>query len=51
MSLLVWILIILLVLSLLGGGWAYPHYGYVSASPLVILVVIIVVIWATGNLH
>ena len=45
------ILILILVLALLGGGgWGYSRYGAVGASPIGLLVVILLVMWFTGNL-
>lgn len=44
------ILIVLLILALLGGGWGTSRYGYASWSPLGLLVLILVVLLLTGNL-
>jgi hypothetical protein len=45
------LLIILLVLSAAFGGWGHTRrYGYRGWSPLGIVVVILLVLWATGNL-
>lgn len=44
------ILIILLVLSLLGGGWGYRRYGYASWSPGGLILLILVILLLTGNL-
>jgi hypothetical protein len=43
------LLVGLLVLSLAGGGWGYSRYGYVGWSPAGVLVVLLVVLWATGH--
>jgi hypothetical protein len=45
------LLIILLVLALLGGGVGYSRFGYAGWSPAGILVVILLVLLLTGNLH
>lgn len=45
------ILIILLVLALGGGGWGYSRWGIVGLSPAGILLLILLVLWLTGNLH
>ncbi len=44
-------LIVLLVLALGGGGWGHRRFGYASWSPLGIIVVVLLVMWFTGNLH
>jgi hypothetical protein len=45
------ILIVLLVLALGGGGWAHSRYGYAGWSPAGLLLLLVVVLWLTGNLH
>jgi len=45
------ILIVLLALALGGGGWGYSRYGYVGWSPAGLVLIAILVIWLTGNLH
>lgn len=45
------LLIVLLVLALGGGGWGHSRFGYASWSPLGIIVLILVVMLLTGNLH
>jgi hypothetical protein len=45
------IIIVLLLLSLLGGGWGHSRYGYAGWSPAGLLLVMLVVLWFTGNLH
>ncbi len=44
------LLIVLLVLSLGGGGWGSSRYGVMSWSPLGVIVVIALVLYMTGNL-
>jgi hypothetical protein len=43
------ILVVLLVLALLGGGFGHSRYGYAGWSPAGILIVILVVLMLTGN--
>ena len=45
---LLWLILIVIVLLALGGAWGYPHYGYISASPLVIFAIILVLLVAFG---
>jgi hypothetical protein len=45
------VLIVLLVLALGGGGWGYSRYGAAGWSPAGLLVLVLVVLWLTGNLH
>lgn len=45
------LLLVLLLLALGGGGWGYSRYGYVGFSPAALIVVLLFVFWATGNLR
>jgi hypothetical protein len=45
------ILLVVLVLALAGGGYGHSRVGYVGWSPAGLVVLLIVVLWATGNLH
>jgi hypothetical protein len=45
------IFVVLLVLSLAGGGWGHSRYGYAGWSPAGIIVLVFVILWFTGNLH
>ncbi len=45
------ILVILLLLALLGGGWGHSRYGYASWSPVGLIVLILVILALTGALH
>jgi hypothetical protein len=45
------ILIVFLVLAIGGGGWGHSRYGYAGWSPAGLILVGIVVLWLTGNLH
>jgi hypothetical protein len=44
------ILIVLLVLSVLGGGWGYSRFGYASLSPVGVVLIVVLVLWLTGHL-
>lgn len=45
------ILLVLLVVSLIGGGVGHTRFGYAGWSPAGILVVILAVMFFTGRLH
>jgi hypothetical protein len=45
------LIVILLVLALVGGGVGHSRFGYAGWSPAGILVVILLVLLLTGNLH
>ncbi len=45
------VLIAILVLSLGGGGWAHSRYGYVGWSPAGLVLLLLAVLWVTGQLH
>lgn len=45
------LIVILLVVALVGGGVGHQRLGYVGWSPAGILLVILVVLLLTGNLH
>jgi len=45
------ILIVLVLFALVGGGLGHSRYGYAGWSPAGILVVVLVVLFLTGNLH
>ena len=45
------LIIILLVLALVGGGIGHSRFGYAGWSPAGILVVILLLMLVTGNLH
>lgn len=44
------ILVVFLVLAL-GGGWGHSRYGAAGWSPAGLLLLALVVLWLTGNLH
>ena len=44
------ILIVLLVLSLVGGGWGYSNWGYAGMSPAGVILLILVILFFTGHL-
>lgn len=45
------ILIVLLVLALGGGGLGYSRFGYAGMSPAGLILLVLLVMWLTGNLH
>lgn len=45
------LLIVLLLLALGGGGWGYSRYGAAGWSPAVIVLLIILALYFTGNLR
>jgi len=45
------ILLVVLVFALAGGGYGHSRVGYVGWSPAGLVVILLVVLWATGNLH
>lgn len=45
------ILVIILVIALLTGGFGFRSYGYTALSPLAIVLIVILLLWATGNLR
>lgn len=44
------VLIVLLVLALGGGGWGHSRFGAVGWSPAVVVLVILLGFYFTGNL-
>lgn len=45
------IVVVLVILALGGGGFGYSKYGWAGMSPGAILLLILVVLYFTGNLH
>ena len=45
------VLIVLLVVSLGGGGWGHSRYGYASWTPAGLIIVVFLLFWLTGHLH
>ena len=45
------VLVVVLLFALGGGGWGHSRYGYTSWSPAGIIVLVLLVLWFTGNLH
>ncbi|MDQ3034109.1 MAG: DUF3309 family protein [Myxococcota bacterium] len=45
------ILIVVLIVSLLGGGLGHRRYGFAGWSPAGVILAIVVVLWLTGNLR
>ena len=50
MSVLTLVLIVVLVLLLAGGGWGYDRYGAAGLSPAGVILLVLLVLWLTGNL-
>ena len=50
-SMLTIILIVLLLMALGGGGWAHSRYGYAGWSPAGLVLLVLAILWLTGNLH
>lgn len=50
MSTLGLILVVLLILALVGAIPGYRSYGYVGASPVLVVVVIFIILWLAGVL-
>ena len=44
-------LVVLMVLALGGGGWGHSRYGYVGWSPAGLILLVVLGLWFTGNLH
>ena len=44
------LLIVLVVLSAVFGGWGHSRYGYRGWSPLGVILVVLLLLWLTGNL-
>jgi hypothetical protein len=45
------LLIVLLIAALGGGGWGHSRYGAAGWSPAGIILVLLLVLYFTGNLH
>ena len=45
------ILIVLLVLALGGGGWGYSRWGAAGMGPFGLILLVLAVLWFTGNLR
>lgn len=45
------ILLVLLVLALVGGGFGHSRFGYAGWSPAGLVIVVLLVMLFTGNLH
>lgn len=48
---LITILLVVLVISLVGGGMGYSRYGYAGWSPAGIVLIALVVLFFSGYLH
>ena len=45
------ILVVVLLLSLVGGGVGHSKFGYAGWSPAGVLIVILAILFFTGRLH
>ena len=45
------LLIVLLVQLLAGGGLGYGRYGSAGLSPAALVLIVLLVLWLTGNLR
>jgi hypothetical protein len=45
------VLFLLLGVALLGGGFGHSRFGYVGWSPAGLLLLAVVILFFTGNLH
>jgi hypothetical protein len=45
------VLVVCLLLALVGGGWGHSRYGYAGWSPAGLFLVVLALLWLTGNLH
>ena len=45
------ILIVLLLVALIGGGVGHSRVGYAGWSPAGLLVLVLLIMWLTGNLR
>jgi hypothetical protein len=45
------LLIVLLLLAIGGGTWGHSRYGAAGWSPAGLIVLVLVVLWLTGNLR
>ena len=45
------LLVVCLVLAFSGGAWGHSRYGYAGWSPAGILLLVICIMWFTGDLH
>ena len=44
------LLVVLLIVAVAFGGWGHSRYGVTGWSPLGIVLVVLLVLWATGGL-
>jgi Protein of unknown function (DUF3309) len=45
------VVVVFLLLALGGGAWGHSRYGYAGWSPAGIILLVLAVMWFTGNLH
>ena len=44
------LIVVLVLLSLGGGGWGYSRYGWAGMSPAGVILLILALLYLTGNL-
>jgi hypothetical protein len=44
------VLVVLLVLSIGGGGWGHSRYGYAGWSPAGVILLVLALLYFTGHL-
>jgi hypothetical protein len=44
------LIVVLIVLALFGGIWGQGRWGYAGWSPFGIIVLVLLILWLTGNL-
>jgi Protein of unknown function (DUF3309) len=45
------ILLLVLLVAIGGAGWNHSRWGYAGWSPAAVILVVVAVLWFTGNLH
>lgn len=44
------LIVILILLAIGGGGWGYSRYGWLGMSPAGLILLILAIMYLTGNL-
>ena len=45
------LLFILVVLAFGGGSWGFSRFGWAGMSPAVVILLVMAILYLTGNLH
>ena len=48
---LITVIVVLLALTIVGAAFGHSRWGYAGWSPAGVILVVVVVLWVTGNLH